>query len=53
MVKAKLDFLTEVDMLLMVEKVIRGGKCHATYQYTIANKKYMKSYDKKISIILS
>ena len=53
MVKAKLDFLTEVDMLLMVEKVIRGGKCHATYQYAIANNKYMKSYDKKLSIILS
>ena len=46
-VEAKLDFLTEVDMLLMVEKVIRGGKCHAIYQYAKANNKYMKNYDKK------
>ena len=33
-------------MLLMVEKVIRGGICHAIYRYAKANNKYMKSYDK-------
>ena len=32
-------------MLLMVEKGIRGGICHAIHQYTKANKKYMKDYD--------
>ena len=33
-------------MLLMVEKGIRGGVCHAIYPYAKANKKYMKDYDK-------
>ena len=31
-------------MLLMVEKCIRGGICHALYQYAKANNKYMKDY---------
>ena len=30
----------------MVEKVIRGGICHAIYRYAKGNKKYMKNYDK-------
>ena len=33
-------------MLLMVEKGIRGGICHAIHQYAKANNKYMKDYDK-------
>ena len=33
-------------MLLMVEKGIRGGICHAIYRYAKANNKYMKDYDK-------
>ena len=44
--KVKLDLLTDIDMLLMVEKGIRGGICHSIYQYAKANKKYMKNYDK-------
>ena len=32
-------------MLLMVEKGIRVGICHAIYEY-FANNKYMKGYDK-------
>ena len=28
----------------MVEKCIRGGICHAIYQYAKANNKYMKDY---------
>ena len=35
-------------MLLMVEKGIRGGICHAIHTYTKANDKYMKNYDKNI-----
>ena len=33
-------------MLLMVEKGIRGGICHAIHRYAEANNKYMKNYDK-------
>ena len=33
-------------MLLMVEKDIRGGMCHAFRRDTKANNKYMKDYDK-------
>ena len=44
--EVKLELLTDIDMLLMVEKNLRGGICHAIYQYTKANNKYMKDYDK-------
>ena len=33
-------------MLLMAEKGIRREKCHSIYQYSKANNKYMKGYDK-------
>ena len=29
--KVKIDLLTDIDMLLMVEKVIGGGICHFIY----------------------
>ena len=45
--KVKLDLLTDISMLLMVEKGIRGEVCHSIFQYAKANKKYMKIYDKK------
>ena len=40
--KAKFDLLTHIDMLLMVEKGIRGGICHYIYRYN----NYMKDYNK-------
>ena len=44
--KVKLDLLIDIDMLLMVEKGIRGGICHSIYQCAKANNKYMKDYNK-------
>ena len=35
-------------MLLMVEKGIPGGICHAIHRYSKANDKYVKNYDKNI-----
>ena len=35
-------------MLLMVEKGIRGGICHAIHRYANSNNKYMKNCDKDI-----
>ena len=43
--EVKLEFLTNVYMLLMVQKG-RDGICHAIHRYAKANKKYMKNYDK-------
>ena len=44
--EVKLELLTDIDMLLMVKKEIRGGVCHAIHRYTKANNKYMKDFDK-------
>ena len=35
--KIKLDLFTNINMLLMVEKSIRGGICQSIYQYAKAN----------------
>ena len=43
--EVRLELLTDVDMLLMVEKGIRGGIGHAIYRHAKANNKYMKDYD--------
>ena len=43
----KLDPLTDIEMLLMVEKYIRGGICQTIYQYSKGENKCMKNYDKK------
>ena len=40
--EVKLELLTDIDMLLMVEKGIRGG----IHRYANANNEYMKDYDK-------
>ena len=44
--EVELELLTDVDMLLMVEKGIRGGICHVMHGHEKANNKYMKNYNK-------
>ena len=39
----KLDLLTDIDLLIMVEKGIRY--CHTIHRCAKANEKYMKNYD--------
>ena len=39
--KVKLDFLFDIDMLLVIENGIRGGICHSIYRYAKTNNKYM------------
>ena len=46
--KVKLQLLTDINMLLMVKKVIRGGICQSVHRHDEANNKYMKNYDKSI-----
>ena len=36
----------DIDILLMVEKSIRGGICHAIHRYATTYNKYTKGYDK-------
>ena len=46
--KVRLDLLTDIDILLMVEKKKGswGKICHAIYRCVKANTKYMKNCDK-------
>ena len=44
--KVILGLLTDIDMLLMVEKGIRRRICHSIYGHLKANNKYVKDYVK-------
>ena len=44
--RVKLKTLTDINMLLMVEKGIRGEISHAIHRYAESKNNYMKDYDK-------
>ena len=44
--KTEVELLSDIDMLEIVEKDMRGGICHAIHRYGTANNKYMKNYGK-------
>ena len=44
--KETIDLLTDINILLMVGKDIRGGICHEIHWYGKTNNKPMKDYDK-------
>ena len=46
-INEKLNLLTDINILLMVEKGIRGGICHSIFRYAKANNKYMKNCHKR------
>ena len=39
--KVKLELLTDIDMVLMVENSIRGGLTQVVRKYGVANNKYL------------
>ena len=44
--KVKIELLTDIDMVLMVENSIRGGLTQVVKKYGVANNKYLPDYDK-------
>ena len=46
----ELDLLSDIDMLLMVERRIRGGICHAIHRYGKENNDYTKNYNKCLEL---
>ena len=46
--RSKISINNGYDLMLMIEKGIRGEICQATHRYAKGNNKYMKNYDENI-----
>ena len=44
--EVEVELLTDIDILLMVEKSIKGVICHTIHRYVIVNNKYLKNYNR-------
>ena len=44
--KARVELFTDIDMILMAEKAIRGGLTQVVKRHAAANHKYLPAYDK-------
>ena len=44
--KVKIELLTDIDMVLVSEKPIRGGLTQVIRKHGVANNKYLPTYDK-------
>ena len=44
--QGRIRSVTDIHILLMVEKNIRGRICHATHWYALVNNNWMKEHDK-------
>ena len=49
--KVKLDLLADIDRLILLEIVIKVRICYVIDRYACTNNKYIKSHDKKGTII--
>ena len=47
MTKIQLKLISDADICLYFEKVMRGGASYISKRYSKANNKYLKSYDAK------
>ena len=50
--KVESELLTDIDMLLIIEKDTRGGICHSIHQYARTNNKYIKKLKQRYRIIV-
>ena len=48
----KLELITYYNMILIIEKGVRGGICRETHRYAKSNNKYMNNYDKNNWLII-